>query len=119
MTQSIDEMIAELRYSLIATFDREIKRANDRADRLESELARLNNMTQDKIIPTLIECTQAVQASSAYLMNLQYQRDLEDVANRRAKTGNEKAKENAEKLERSSKELQDLVEQMRRRFDEE
>jgi hypothetical protein len=56
-----------------------ITREQVRADRLESEVTRLNTLVQEKTIPALVSATQAIQGSQELLQRMQYQRD---VANR-------------------------------------
>lgn len=53
-----------------------IRREQERADRLDAEVNRLNSLIQDKTIPALISATSAIQASQLYLQSLQYQRDV-------------------------------------------
>ena len=57
-----------------------IKREQDRADRLDEEVTRLNNLIQEKTIPALLSATQAIQASQAILQAMQYERDVQAAA---------------------------------------
>jgi hypothetical protein len=58
-----------------------IGRETTRADRLEAEVVRLNNVIQEKVIPALMSATGAVEESTAMLRDLQ--RDLRDGYPRR------------------------------------
>ncbi len=54
-----------------------IKREQDRADRQEAEVKRLNDLLVDKTIPALVAATQAIQASQSLVQRMQYMRDIE------------------------------------------
>jgi len=58
-----------------------ISRETARADRLESEVVRLNSVIQEKVIPALMSATGAVEESTEMLRDLQ--RDLRDGYPRR------------------------------------
>ena len=45
------------------------KRETDRADRLESEVLRLNQLLQDRVIPALLAATRAVEQSQELLFH--------------------------------------------------
>lgn len=49
----------------------------DRANRLETEVARLNETIQDKTIPALVEATRVVSESQVLLRDIQRERELE------------------------------------------
>jgi len=69
---------------LLVTVSRSlIKREQDRADRLDLEVTRLNSLIQEKTIPALLSATQAVQASQALLQSMQYERDVAAAASKR------------------------------------
>ena len=66
-----------------------IKREQDRADRQEAEVKRLNDLLVDKTIPALVAATQAIQASQAIVQRLQYMRDIEMEARKKKGTSYE------------------------------
>ena len=49
----------------------------DRANRLETEVARLNGTIQEKTIPALVEATRVVTESQTLLRDIQRERELE------------------------------------------
>ena len=49
----------------------------DRANRLEAELARLNETIQEKSIPALVEAARVVAESQVLLRDIQRERELE------------------------------------------
>lgn len=49
----------------------------DRANRLELEVARLNETIQEKTIPALVEATRVVAESQVLLRDIQRERELE------------------------------------------
>lgn len=51
-----------------------IGRETTRADRLEAEVVRLNNIIQEKVIPALMSATGAVEESTELLRDLQRDR---------------------------------------------
>ncbi len=59
-----------------------LKREQERADRLEAEVTRLNGIIQEKTIPALLSATEAVKSSQDFLRQLEYQRKLEEEAQR-------------------------------------
>lgn len=56
------------------------QREKDRADRLEEENRRLNNVIQDKVIPALTSATKAAEESANLLTAIQRERDLQREA---------------------------------------
>lgn len=64
--------------ALLVMFGRSlVKREQERADAVQAENLRLNQLIQDKTIPALVTATQAIQASQAILQAMQAQRDVE------------------------------------------
>jgi hypothetical protein len=49
----------------------------ERANRLEAEVARLNETIQDKTIPALVEATRVVSESQVLLRDIQREREME------------------------------------------
>lgn len=69
---------------LLIGFSRSLlKREQDRADRSEAEVLRLNTIMQEKTIPALTLATQALLESQKLLQAIQYQRDIEAAAAKR------------------------------------
>jgi len=58
-----------------------LKREQERADRLENEVTRLNGIIQEKTIPALLAATEAVKSSQDFLRQMEYQRKIEVEAN--------------------------------------
>lgn len=50
-------------------------RERERADRLEAELQRLNNLIQDKYLTTLADATRAISDAMAYVRDRRYKRE--------------------------------------------
>ena len=63
-----------------------IKREQDRADRLEAEVIRLNTVIQEKTIPALLSATEAIKSSQMLLQSVQLEREVAAaVASRKSK----------------------------------
>lgn len=63
------------------------QRERDRADRLEGEVRRLQDLIAERVIPVLILATSAIEANAALLQDLQREREITDrVAQRRGST---------------------------------
>jgi hypothetical protein len=60
-----------------------INRETARADRLEQEVLRLNNIIQDKVIPALLSATGAVEQSTEMFRDLQREMRVEGYSSRR------------------------------------
>jgi hypothetical protein len=64
------------------------KRETDRADRLEAEVVRLNNLIIDRVIPALGSATSVVEDATDLLRSMQRERELERAREiRRRDTG--------------------------------
>lgn len=59
------------------------QRALDRADRLEAENRRLNEILLDRVIPVLISATKAAEESGRLLNAIQRERELATMAEQR------------------------------------
>lgn len=64
-------------------FDRE----QARADRLESDVRRLNDLMADQLIPALTKSTEAVLDASQLINDIRRQREIEDAARRLRERG--------------------------------
>lgn len=53
-----------------------IRRETDRADRLEEENRRLNNIIMDRVIPGLTSAQQATEQSVALMTSMQREREI-------------------------------------------
>lgn len=53
------------------------KRETDRADRLEAEVVRLNNLIIDRVIPALGSATSVVEDATELLRSMQRERELD------------------------------------------
>lgn len=60
-----------------------INRETARADRLEQEVLRLNNIIQDKVIPALLSATGAVEQSTEMFRDLQREMRVDGYSSRR------------------------------------
>lgn len=63
------------------------QRERDRADRMEAENRRLNELILDRVIPALTSATRAVEDSGNQLTALQRERELEQLARRHREGG--------------------------------
>ena len=64
-----------------------IKREQDRADNLEKDNKRLNELVQDKIVPALINATTAVNSSQQILQDIQKQKEIDEKLAERERRG--------------------------------
>ena len=58
------------------------KRETDRADRLEQEVVRLNNLIIDRVIPALSSATNVVEDATELLRSMQRERELTHLQGR-------------------------------------
>jgi hypothetical protein len=78
---------------MVVLVQRLLKREQDRSDKAEAEVARLNGLFQEKILPLLGSATNAIEAAQAVLKDIQRQREIDDILRRREQGGgtNDKA----------------------------
>lgn len=62
------------------------KRETDRADRLEQEVLRLNNLIIERVIPALTSATNAVEDATELLRSVQREREINALNERDART---------------------------------
>lgn len=66
------------------------RRETERADRLEAEVVRLNNLIIDRVIPALTSAAQAAEDATSLLRDMQRERELSMIrvsASRRTRPG--------------------------------
>lgn len=67
---------------LLAFARTQIKREQDRADRLEKRMDEMNEATKEKVIPALEAASTAVQSSVELIKDIQHERALDDARRR-------------------------------------
>lgn len=63
------------------------KRERDRADRMEAENKRLNELILDRVIPALTSATRAAEESAELLNAIQRERQLTQIADQQQRRG--------------------------------
>lgn len=70
---------------MVLLVQRLLKREQDRSDKSDAEVVRLNGLFQEKILPLLITATNALEASQAVLKDIQRKQEIEEIIRQREK----------------------------------